>query len=150
MTINDNAHEHEQQPPEPLKTGRRGTQSATALQPLQRPPDDAPAEVLAAYRKERRRRRIVKAARRARIARRESPHDPIACAVCRKVVRHDIGKLRPPEIAARAVVSETTVWRYFSENPKTARGRKTLATARRIAHDGMGITLDELAAIVLD
>lgn len=120
------------------------------MMPLQRPSDHASEEERAAYRKERRRRVIVKAARRARIERRETPHDSAACEVCKQNPKKDAYDATPMQIAERAKVSLSHVYRVISDNPRTARGRRTLETLRRIAHDGLGVSLDELAAIVLD
>jgi transcriptional regulator with XRE-family HTH domain len=120
------------------------------MQPLRRPPDDCSDEEWAAYRKERVRRKIIKRERRARIARRESPHDAKTCAICLRSPRKLQYDVRVRDVAERSMVSRHHVYRVFSDNIKQARGRKTLATLRRIAHDGMGISLDELAAMVLD
>jgi transcriptional regulator with XRE-family HTH domain len=93
---------------------------------------------------------IVKATRRARIERRETPHDATSCKLCSSITRRDTYDVTPAQIAERAKVSESHVYRVISDNPRTARGRRTLETLRRIAHDGLGISLDELAAVVLD
>lgn len=123
-------------------------QGRTAWLPLQRPPDDCTPEEWAAYRRERRRRRILKAGRRARIARREQPHDVKGCPICRAIPERDL-ETHYTEVAKRAKCSPSHAYRVlFAKEKKDQRGMKTLSMMRRIAHDGLGITLDELAILL--
>jgi hypothetical protein len=124
-------------------------QGSTAWLPLRRPAEDASEEVWAAYHAERKRRKVLKALRRGRIARREQPHDPRACSMCGAVPERELD-INIGEVADRAMMSHSHVYRVLSPNVAERRGLKTLTTLRRIAHDGLGITLDELATIVLD
>lgn len=133
--------------PQPGQPVRR--LSPTAMLPLRRPPDDAPPEVWEDYRDERRRRKMLKAVRRARIDRRENPHDTGACKVCDAVPHRDL-EVDAQAVAQRARVDRSYVYRVFSRKRGVKRGHQTMATLRRIAHDGLGISLDELAMLMLD
>ena len=122
------------------------------MEPLRRPPDGCSPEVWTAYRKERRRRVVIKGERRGRITRRENPHDPDACQRCQSVITAARAfaerEFNAVEVAKRALVSKDTVYRVLSPNVADRRGLRTLTTMRRIAHDGLGISLDELALIL--
>lgn len=129
-----------------VTTGRK---SPTQWDPLLKPSKNAPNEVWAYYYDERQRRKTIKAERRGRIARRESPHDIENCELCLAAPKreHDINVR---SVAERSLVSRSHVYRVLDPNVEERRGLRTLATLRRIAHDGLGISLDELAALVLD
>lgn len=58
------------------------------------------------------------------------------------------GDIDVPEVARRALVSKHHVYRVLSPNVSKRRGLRTLTTMRRIAHDGLGISLDALALIL--
>lgn len=127
---------------------RRPSQSPWSMTPLKRPKIGASREAWAAYRAERRRRKIIKAERRGRIARRESPHDTAVCDICRLVPQRQID-IDMALVAARTMFSRTHVYRVLDPNVESRRGLKTLSSMRRIAHEGLGISLDEFARLVL-
>lgn len=82
-------------------------------------------------------------------ARATTAHDSANCAICRALPDRAL-EIDPRVVAARSLVSKNHVYRVMDPNIESRRGLRTLDTMRRIAHDGLGITLDELAKIVLD
>lgn len=127
---------------------RRPWQGPTSMTPLRRPQSDAGKEAWAAYRAEKKRRRIIKGERRGRIARRETPHDIEACDFCRTSPPRELN-IDMALVAARTKFSRTHIYRVLDPDVESRRGLKTLSSMRRIAHEGLGITLDEFARLVL-
>jgi hypothetical protein len=127
-------------------------QGRLAKFPLVRPDDDAAMDAWAAYRGERRKRVVQKAERRGRIARREQPHEVDCCAMCQHVyasaMEHRERDISVREVAAASMMSINHVYRVLSANIEDRRGLRTLTSMRRIAHDGLGISLDELAILL--
>jgi hypothetical protein len=124
-------------------------QGVTAWEPLRRPAEGASDTEWETFYLERRRRKTVKALRKGRIARREEPHDVESCEFCRAVPQRELD-INVAEVAERSKMSRSHCYRVLDRNVADRRGIKTLLTMRRIAHDGLGIGLDEFAALVID
>lgn len=124
-------------------------QSVTAWLPMYRPNEDASDEIWYEYFKEKFRRKTEKAKRNGRIARREEPHDVESCEVCKAVPKRDL-EINVAEAAKKSKVSRSHFYRTIDRNIADRRMIGTLLTARRMAHDGLGISVDELIALAVD
>lgn len=79
----------------------------------------------------------------------KTQHDHARCVVCRRVPQRVV-EIDVRTVAARSLLSRNHVYRVVDPDVGSRRGLRTLETMRRIAHDGLGISLDELARLILD
>lgn len=135
----------------PVGSGGVGVDEAHADEPLraEKSADQLTTKSFREKAEEARRNRPGRAARRMYKARATAHHDHARCKVCRRLPEREL-EIDPRVVAARSLVSKNHVYRVLDPNIESRRGLRTLDTMRRIAHDGLGISLDELAKLILD